>query len=114
MADINCVTVGAASNVFVKVHEAFSSNDQDNLHDNMSDTDTDEDVLLFGIKRQIVDDLDKRFLGPSSPNKRYLLVLDELDHMLTRDQEVLHRLFHWACAHESHGLSLWELQMRST
>lgn len=101
VADINCVTVGAASNVFVKVHEAFSSNDQDNLHDNISDTDTDEDVLLFGIKRQIVDDLDKRFLGPSSPNKRYLLVLDELDHMLTRDQEVLHRLFHWACAPES-------------
>jgi cell division control protein 6 len=99
VADINCVTVGAASNVFVKIHEAFSS--KDNLHVNESDTGANEEVLFFGIRRQIIDDLEKRFLGSLSSNTRYVLVLDELDHILTRDQEVLRLLFQWACTPES-------------
>lgn len=101
VAEINCVTVGAASHVFLKIHEEFASDDKNYAGNDKSETEDEEEVLLYGINRQIIDDLEKRFLGSSSTDTRYVLVLDEMDYIMTRDQEVLHRLFQWACTADS-------------
>lgn len=101
VAEINCVMVGSASQVFLKIYEEFTSDDKNYAGNDKSETEDEEEVLLYGINRQIIDDLEKRFVGSSSANTRYVLVLDEMDYIMTRDQEVLHRLFQWACTADS-------------
>lgn len=57
-------------------------------------------------KQDPVKTLEKLVLEPSKKPIMYVVVLDEIDHLLTKNQEVLYKLFEW-CSVENSKLTLF-------
>lgn len=117
VANINCMTVENASDIFMKIHEEISQGEDleaenellDQQEENQEDLEEEEMISGDGkrlttdrAKRLIIEDLERRILRqPANSTTRHVIVLDELDHIMTKDQEVLFRIFQWAFASNS-------------
>lgn len=78
-ASINCMVLDKPDQVFGLIGKEFG------LFERRSNP----------SKERAITELNHLFFGKN--NKNYVLVLDELDHLMTTDQEVLFKLFEWAC-----------------
>lgn len=117
VASINCMTVENASDIFMKIHEEISQGEDLEaeeellLQQEQYQNDVAEEEMISGdgerlttdrAKRLIIEDLERRILKqPTNSTTRHVIVLDELDHIMTKDQEVLFRIFQWAFASNS-------------
>ncbi|KAF7718334.1 Uncharacterized protein PECH_001074 [Penicillium ucsense] len=81
VSHVNCVSMRNARDVFSKLVQDF-----------------DEGSDVF--KKSEADRLKSIFL-PSKPNGLYLVSLDEMDHLLTGDSDVLQTLFEWSLSSQS-------------
>lgn len=113
VATINCMTVENASDIFTMIHQELTQGEEDD--EDESDLaeyeDGEGETMISGDgerltldrgKRLIIEDLERRILRqPASSQTRHIIVLDELDHIMTKDQEVLFRIFQWAFAANS-------------
>ena len=62
----------------------------------------DEDEMGELLSKEGTEELERLFLGKQSGRKGvYVVVLDEIDHLLTKDQETLYSLFEWSLASNS-------------
>lgn len=77
VAHINCASMRAARDVFSKLAEAFC-----------------DDSQIF--KKSEAERLKAMFMPPKKNGQLYLVSLDEIDHLLTADAEVLQSLFEWS------------------
>lgn len=116
VAMINCMTVDSASEIFNMIHEELTQGEDDLVEEEEEveeeGGDDDGEVMISGDgerltqdrrNRLIIEDLERRLLRqPATTNQtRHIVVLDELDHIMTKDQEVLFRIFQWAFAANS-------------
>lgn len=113
VASINCMTVENASDIFTMIHQEITQDEDetDFIKREIKEEEEEVEKMISGDgerltldrgKRMIIEDLERRILGqPSSSQTRHVIVLDELDHIMTKDQEVLFRIFQWAFAANS-------------
>ncbi|KAG0007579.1 AAA ATPase [Entomortierella chlamydospora] len=78
---INCMTIKDPRLVFKRMLEALGHAAGSN----------DKDADIKAVESLVLDD----------KKKIIVTVLDEIDHLLTKDQDVLYRLFQWSCAENS-------------
>lgn len=110
VAMINCMTVDSASEIFNMIHEELTQGEDDFVEEE-EDQDDESETMISGDgerltqdrrNRLIIDDLERRLLRQAGTSQtRHIVVLDELDHIMTKDQEVLFRIFQWAFAANS-------------
>lgn len=119
IANINCMTVGNSNDIFTKIHQELTQGiDDQEMKEEIVQANAiadgiisngDERLIEYGNKI-IIDDLERRLLrqplyssgrNSKSTSARHIIVLDELDHIMTKDQEVLYRIFQWAFADNS-------------
>lgn len=131
MANINCMTMENAVDIFTFIHRELTDNksqvgvpegfyedydDGDAEDDGRQDIITDGHLMQDPAIRSVIQDLEKRFFSKKHLHKnrgvktkgsisekgvRHVIILDELDSIMTRDQEVLFRIFQWAFARDS-------------
>lgn len=94
IANINCMVIERAELVFSRI-----------LHDLTGQESQPTPVTQTSIAPETVDkyiqELDKLFLESNSCTTKYVVVLDELDHVVTKDQQVLFKIFQWAFMQQS-------------
>ncbi|KAL1977640.1 hypothetical protein VTN31DRAFT_499 [Thermomyces dupontii] len=84
-ASINCVSMRSARDIYGKLVETLCDNS--------------EVFLISEIKK-----LESIFLPSGKSDDLYLVVLDEIDHLLAADSEILYTLFEWSLHKKSHLL----------
>lgn len=102
VATLNCMIVDRPHLIFSRIYRHLTQSKplaQREL-DVSSDDDYNQDLQSTVPASKTIQNLEKLFLNPKN-NTRHIVVLDELDHVVTRDQEVLFKVFHWAFARNS-------------
>jgi cell division control protein 6 len=93
VANINCMVIERAELVFSRI-----------LHDLIGEESRPTPVTQTSISPETVEryiqELDTLFINTKSSTK-YVVVLDELDHVVTKDQQVLFKIFQWAFMQQS-------------
>ncbi|KAF9197389.1 AAA ATPase [Haplosporangium sp. Z 27] len=82
VVSINCMTIKDPRLIYSRMLEALGVNTRS------GDKNTEVKIvesLVFGDKKKIM----------------YVIILDEIDHLLIKDQDVLYRLFEWSCTENS-------------
>lgn len=85
-AYINCMTMKDPKGIYVKLLEEFYADDTLS-----SPTGMEELEALFVPKQK----------ADKNSNKVFVVILDEVDHLLTKDQEVLYSIFEWSLVRDS-------------
>ncbi|KAF9181653.1 AAA ATPase [Haplosporangium sp. Z 767] len=80
--NINCMTVKDPRLVYSKMLEALE----------LSAPSGDKEAAVRAVENLVLDNDDKTM---------YVTILDEVDQLLTKDQEVLYKLFQWSCMDNS-------------
>lgn len=128
VVSINCMTIGVARDVFERIFEELNVAGNDTASESIQEEDREEDGVEEQQPQQlkesesqvdehsltIVDHLENIFVRAqtstsgthaakqsTSTSTRHIIVLDELDHIMTKDQEVIFRIFQWAFAANS-------------
>lgn len=128
VANINCMTMESATDIFTAIHRELLDNciqlgvdddfyedydGGDNEDDGRQDIISDGHLMTDPSTRAIIIDLEKRFFSRKYLRKdqnhkralsyavRHVVILDEIDSIMTKDQEVLFRIFQWAFARDS-------------
>lgn len=94
-ADINCMSAESPSDIFLRIYEEIVE-DAD-ITENYEDRS--KQPLYNGITGQVLSYLENRFL--KHPELRHIILLDELDQIMGRDQEIIYTIFQWAFAANS-------------
>ncbi|MCJ1401690.1 AAA ATPase [Xylographa trunciseda] len=82
-AYINCMSVKSSEDIFRKLMEDLAGDERTSANDGSTDLKT-----LF-------------LPGKKASGQVYVVVLDEIDHLLTLDLEILYNLFEWSLARSS-------------
>ncbi|ANB13091.1 AAA family ATPase CDC6 [Sugiyamaella lignohabitans] len=107
VASINCMIVDRPEMIYARILKDLMSdqnddevdeNDEHEVDGDEEDTRLSNQIALHGVGK-IISDLDKLFL--TKGDRRCIVVLDELDHVVTKDQEVLFKIFQWAFINSS-------------
>ncbi|KAF8422870.1 putative cell division control protein Cdc6 [Tirmania nivea] len=86
-AYVNCMVVKDPKGIYTRLLEEFWD------ADGMGDVESKDGM----------DELERLFIGPQQGKRGvYVVVLDEIDHLLTKDQEILYSIFEWSLAKNSH------------
>lgn len=102
VAMLNCMVVDRPHLIFSRIYRHLTQSKplaQKELGMS-SDDEYDQDLQSAVPASKTIQNLEKLFLNPKN-NTRHIVILDELDHVVTRDQEVLFKIFHWAFARSS-------------
>lgn len=104
VANINCMIVDKPHLIFstiyknltaknskaIKKHKPQHAEEEDNIHQ----------LQTAVPSSKTIQKLEQLFLNPKTAT-RHIVVLDELDHVVTKDQEVMFKIFQWAFAKNS-------------
>lgn len=118
LANINCMTVEHPKQIFEMIHKelvasVYGKHKQVNEYESEEDSDDDDSVLASSnqvrkekIYEIYLHELDRIFTrGNKHKNQqlgdRHIVILDELDSIMTKDQEIIFRLFQLAFAKNS-------------
>ena len=86
-AYVNCMVVKDPKGIYARLLEEF----------------WDTDKMGNVESKDGMDELERLFIGPQQGERGvYVVVLDEIDHLLTKDQEILYSIFEWSLAKSSH------------
>ena len=84
---VNCMVVKDPKGIYARLLEEFWNTEE------MGNVESKDGM----------DELERLFIGPQQGKSGvYLVVLDEIDHLLTKDQEILYHIFEWSLAKNSH------------
>lgn len=92
VANINCMVIDRAELIFSRILHELSGREEP--------VSAAQSAIAPEIVEQKIHELDNLFLDRDSKT-RHVVVLDELDHVVTKDQEVLFKIFQWAFMKES-------------
>ncbi|RPB28859.1 cell division control protein Cdc6 [Terfezia boudieri ATCC MYA-4762] len=83
---VNCMVVKDPKGIYARLLEEF----------------WDADVMGDVESKDGMDELERLFVSPQQGKRGvYVVVLDEIDHLLTKDQEILYSIFEWSLAKNS-------------
>lgn len=85
-AYVNCMTMQSPTGIYVKLLEEFYKGEELSSPTGMAELEA-----LFIPKKN----------SKKQPGEVFVVVLDEIDHLLTKDQEVLYSIFEWSLVRSS-------------
>lgn len=85
-AYVNCMTMQSPTSIYVKLLEEFYKGEELSSPTGMAELEA-----LFIPKKSL----------KKQPGEVFVVVLDEIDHLLTKDQEVLYSIFEWSLVRSS-------------
>ncbi|KAA8901358.1 hypothetical protein TRICI_006080 [Trichomonascus ciferrii] len=102
VANLNCMVVDRPHLIFARIYRHLARGGPPVARGelDMSSDDDEEEESTVSSSSKTIQSLERLLLNPKN-RTRHVVVLDELDHVVTRDQEVLFRIFHWAFARSS-------------